>query len=56
MHDFELDSTCYFLWMSSEWWKASGRTDIFDEEWLESAYLVLNMWIVETDHGNELPH
>eukprot|EP01119_Soliformovum_irregulare_P022619 TRINITY_DN7788_c0_g1_i2.p2 TRINITY_DN7788_c0_g1~~TRINITY_DN7788_c0_g1_i2.p2 ORF type:complete len:304 (+),score=84.01 TRINITY_DN7788_c0_g1_i2:1166-2077(+) len=50
MHNYELDSLCYHMTLSYEWWKASGRTDIFSKEWLRTIWIILNLITVEQNH------
>jgi len=50
MHNFELDSLCYPLWLSHEWWKATGRSTIFSERWRQSVWLILDVFKREQRH------
>jgi meiotically up-regulated gene 157 (Mug157) protein len=47
MHNYELDSLCYHINLVYKWWKVTGRTEMFTNEWLELAHLILSLWIVE---------
>lgn len=82
MHNYEMDSLCYPLWLSYHWcevllyatvcacmccaavcvcfftllthtchrWKASGRAEIFDDEWAFVVDMILQLWITEQRH------
>jgi len=56
MHNYELDSLCYHIWLSYQWWKVSGRTDIFDAEWQRVAHIIVTLWIVEQYHHDLSPY
>ena len=51
MHNYELDSPCYFIRLSYRYWKATNMAEIFDEEWLAAAQLILDMIRVEQHHS-----
>jgi len=50
MHNYELDSPCYFLRLSHRYWRATQRGEIFDDEWLAAAQLIVDMIRVEQHH------
>jgi meiotically up-regulated gene 157 (Mug157) protein len=56
MHNYELDSLCYHIWLSYHWWKVSGRSDIFDAEWQRVAHIIITLWIVEQYHDTLSPY
>ena len=51
MHNYELDSLCYPLWLSYEWWNRTGRTHhILTQEWVDAAWLILDVFHREQRH------
>ena len=50
MHNFEVDSLCYFVRLSYEYWKHSGVHQIFDIEFLNAAKIIINLWEIEQEH------
>eukprot|EP01114_Cavostelium_apophysatum_P016765 TRINITY_DN4833_c0_g1_i1.p1 TRINITY_DN4833_c0_g1~~TRINITY_DN4833_c0_g1_i1.p1 ORF type:complete len:643 (-),score=202.26 TRINITY_DN4833_c0_g1_i1:43-1971(-) len=56
MHNYELDSLCYPIALSYQYWKASGKTSAFTKEWKYSAEIILNLWITEQNHATESPY
>jgi len=51
-----LDSLCYHITLSYQWWKASGRTAIFTPEWIRCIWIILNLWTVEQRHEEKSPY
>eukprot|EP01116_Phalansterium_solitarium_P020850 TRINITY_DN6298_c0_g1_i1.p1 TRINITY_DN6298_c0_g1~~TRINITY_DN6298_c0_g1_i1.p1 ORF type:complete len:621 (+),score=220.88 TRINITY_DN6298_c0_g1_i1:1691-3553(+) len=56
MHNYELDSLAYHMWLSHEWWKASGRTAIFDDEWLRVIKIIVDLLVIEQKHEEWSPY
>lgn len=50
---YEVDSLCYFLSLSYKYWKTTGVTSMFDDEWLRAAELVVTTWTNEQNHNRE---
>ena len=44
MHSYEIDSLCYFIKISYDYWKATGITENFDIAWFKSLLFILNVW------------
>jgi len=51
MHNYEIDSLCYFLRLSHRYWTTTGVEEIFEEEWLGAAKLIVQTWQLEQDHS-----
>ncbi|CAF0988228.1 unnamed protein product [Adineta ricciae] len=56
MHNYELDSLCYFLRLSYTWWKQTQRTDAFDRQWLLAVSIIVQVMIVEQHHSEISPY
>lgn len=50
MHNYEIDSLCYFVKLSYQYWRTTGISDIFDVEWKSAAQLVIDTIRKEQDH------
>ena len=48
---YEIDSLCYPFWLAASLWRATGRTDIFDQLYRDAAREVLRLWRREQDHA-----
>ena len=51
MHNYEIDSLCYFVKLSYDYWKLTGISDIFDEQWKSAVNLIIKTWRIEQDHS-----
>ena len=49
--NYEIDSLCYFVKLSYQYWKTVGEDDIFDEEWKSAVELIIKTWRIEQDHA-----
>jgi uncharacterized protein len=49
---YEIDSLCYPIQLSYLYWKATGRTVIFDEAFKVSSKVILKQWKAEQRHEN----
>ncbi|KAL6066993.1 Metal-independent alpha-mannosidase [Balamuthia mandrillaris] len=47
---YEVDSLCYFLSLSYQYWQATGSTSFFDSQWKKAAELIVQTWINEQVH------
>lgn len=47
---YEIDSLCYPIWLSYQYYKATSGTEIFDEEYFVAVRKILKLWIVEQHH------
>lgn len=47
---YEVDSLCYPLRLAYRYWKATGDSSIFDQQWLSAVTKILQVWRVEQDH------
>ena len=56
MHNYELDSLCYFIRLSYTWWKQSKRTNIFNKQWLISISMIIQLMIIEQHHSQVSPY
>jgi meiotically up-regulated gene 157 (Mug157) protein len=50
MHNYELDSLCYHVFLSYKYWKSSGSIEIFNEEWFNVINLIIELMITEQRH------
>ncbi|WP_372630832.1 glycoside hydrolase family 125 protein [Cohnella sp.] len=48
---YEIDSLCYPLQLSYLYWKATGRTAMFDEQYRSAVRRILQLWETEQHHG-----
>ena len=53
MHDYEVDSLCYFLRISYNYWKEMDQCAIFEDKWLEAAKSIVRTWKVEQNHERD---
>lgn len=47
---YEVDSLCYPLQLAWLYWKATGKTDVFDADYLRAVHCILALWKVEQNH------
>ena len=47
---YEVDSLCYPLHLAERFWRATGRTDVFDELYWHAVGRVIEVWEIEQDH------
>ncbi|WP_156889622.1 glycoside hydrolase family 125 protein [Paenibacillus harenae] len=47
---YEIDSLCYPIQLSYLYWKATGRTEQFDEAFKKTAYAIMELWTAEQNH------
>ncbi|ANY66275.1 metal-independent alpha-mannosidase [Paenibacillus sp. BIHB 4019] len=48
---FELDSLCFSIRLSYRYWKETGLTDIFDEQFKQALRSIVNVWKTEQRHA-----
>ncbi|MDQ8738467.1 glycoside hydrolase family 125 protein [Paenibacillus sp. LHD-38] len=48
---FELDSMCFSFRLAYHYWKETGRTSIFNEQFKSSLLAMLDIWQIEQRHG-----
>lgn len=48
---YEIDSLCYPLQLAYLYWKATGLTDCFDEQFVSAVEKILEVWKTEQDHA-----
>lgn len=53
---YEIDSLCYPVQLSYLFWKATGNTYIFDEDFKKSVNIILNLWKTEQRHHEKSPY
>ncbi len=49
---YEIDSLCFPMELSYLYWKNTGRTDIFTDEFLQAARSIVTVFRTEQDHEN----
>lgn len=47
---YEIDSLCYPVKLAYEYWKTSGSTSIFDNDFIKAMYKILELWKTEQHH------
>eukprot|EP01127_Copromyxa_protea_P009808 TRINITY_DN2339_c0_g1_i3.p1 TRINITY_DN2339_c0_g1~~TRINITY_DN2339_c0_g1_i3.p1 ORF type:complete len:564 (+),score=71.19 TRINITY_DN2339_c0_g1_i3:407-2098(+) len=52
-HDYEMDSLTYFIKLSYDYWKSTGISAIFDEDWREAIVAILDTWDIEQNHNSK---
>ena len=56
MHNYELDSLCYYLRLSYTWWKRTQRTNAFNQQWLIAVNIIIQVMIIEQHHSEISPY
>jgi uncharacterized protein len=49
---YEIDSLCYPIQLSYLFWKATGRTNHFNQSFQEAVQKIIEVWMIEQDHTN----
>ena len=52
MHDYEIDSLCYFLRLSYNYKQEMNECLLFEEEWLAAAKAIVQLWRTEQRHND----
>lgn len=50
---WELDSHCFPILLSYQYWKNTGDASVFNEQYFEAIQLVLDTWEIEQNHNEE---
>nr|WP_309738306.1 glycoside hydrolase family 125 protein [Paenibacillus sp. SORGH_AS_0338] len=53
---YEIDSLCYPIQLSYLFWKATGRTDLFDESFRTVLHRIIDLWRCEQHHDDHSPY
>lgn len=53
---YEIDSLCYPVQLAYLFWKNTGRTDQFDQEFIKGAERILEVFETEMDHEGKSPY
>ncbi|CAF1289345.1 unnamed protein product [Adineta steineri] len=56
MHNYELDSLCYYLRLSYTWWKQTKRINVFNHQWLIAVSIIIQVMIIEQHHSEISPY
>ena len=56
MHNYELDSLCYFIRLSYTWWNKTKRIHIFNNQWLIAIKIIIQLMIIEQHHTEISPY
>jgi meiotically up-regulated gene 157 (Mug157) protein len=56
MHNYELDSLCYYLRLSYTWWNQTQRIDVFNHRWLIAVSIIIQLMIIEQHHSEISPY
>ncbi|NIK75284.1 hypothetical protein FHS15_000382 [Paenibacillus castaneae] len=50
---YEIDSLCYPIQLSYLYWKATQRTQLFDEAFKKAVYTIIELWTLEQRHAEQ---
>ena len=50
---YEIDSLCYPIQLAWLFWKTTGRTDIFDDDFFDTMELIVGLWQKEQNHAQD---
>lgn len=50
---YEIDSLCYPIQLAWLFWKTTGRTDIFDQNFFDTMELIVGLWQKEQNHAED---
>ncbi|KRE50070.1 glycoside hydrolase family 125 protein [Paenibacillus sp. Soil724D2] len=53
---YEIDSLCYPIQLSYLFWKATGRTDMFDDSFRSAVHTIISLWKTEQRHAEQSPY
>jgi meiotically up-regulated gene 157 (Mug157) protein len=53
---YEVDSLCYPIRLAYKYWKASGKTSIFDDTFKNALNVILSLWRTEQRHAEASPY
>lgn len=53
---YEIDSLCYPIQLSYLYWKATDKTEIFDEKFKGAMQTIMDLWKTEQRHHEESPY
>lgn len=53
---YEIDSLCYPVMLAYQFWKESGKTEIFDASFRQALQRILDLWKTEQHHGEKSPY
>lgn len=53
---YEIDSLCYPIQLSYLFWKATGRTDLFDKSFRTVLHRIIDLWRCEQHHDDHSPY
>jgi meiotically up-regulated gene 157 (Mug157) protein len=56
MHNYELDSLCYYLRLSYTWWNQTQRRNVFNNQWLIAISIIIQLMIIEQHHSEISPY
>ncbi|MFF2481326.1 glycoside hydrolase family 125 protein [Paenibacillus sp. NPDC058071] len=53
---YEIDSLCYPIQLAYLYWKATGRKEVFTEQFRAAASIIMKLWKVEQHHFEDSPY
>ena len=53
---YEIDSLCYPVWIAHKYWKKTGDSSIFDDDFKKSTKIIMDLFKVEQDHEANSPY
>lgn len=51
---YEIDSLCYPIWLSYNYYSKTKKVDFFDERYLKALYRIVETFIIEQNHVNSI--
>jgi meiotically up-regulated gene 157 (Mug157) protein len=52
-HNYEIDSLCYFVRLSYQYWKTTGVSRHLTRKWKRVAKSMIDLWVTEQDHDTK---
>jgi uncharacterized protein len=53
---YEIDSLCFPIQLAYLFWRATGRTDHFDQDFFRAARAIVDVWVREQRHATASPY
>jgi meiotically up-regulated gene 157 (Mug157) protein len=50
---YEIDSLCYPIELAYAYWKATGKTSVFDDTFRSAVRAIIRLWVTEQRHFNQ---
>ena len=53
---YEIDSLCYPVWISYKYWKKTGDSSVFDDQYKKSTKIIMELFRTEQHHEEKSPY